>query len=67
MNEHVYSYCRDFIVSDKSPQFAVFIKGDWGCGKTFFINELTTYLPIFSPFLNVSISDKSCGKGQDFI
>ena len=40
MNEHVFSYCKDFITSKKNPQFAVFIKGKWGCGKTFFINEL---------------------------
>lgn len=44
MNEHVFSYCKDFILSKKNPQFAVFIKGEWGCGKTFFINELISRL-----------------------
>lgn len=40
MNEHVFEYCKSYITSEKSPQFAIFIKGKWGCGKTFFINKL---------------------------
>lgn len=40
MNEHVKKYCEKFIESDKNPQFALFIKGDWGTGKTYFINDL---------------------------
>lgn len=40
MNEHVKKYCEKFIGSDKNPQFALFIKGDWGTGKTYFINDL---------------------------
>ena len=40
MNEHIESYCREYIESDNSPDFAVFLKGDWGCGKTYFINKL---------------------------
>ena len=40
MNEHIRDYCKSFIESNTSPQFGVFIKGSWGCGKTFFINEL---------------------------
>lgn len=40
MNEHILNYCKGFITSDESPRFAVFIKGPWGCGKTYFINKL---------------------------
>lgn len=39
-NEHIKKYCENFIESEKSPQFALFIKGDWGTGKTYFINNL---------------------------
>lgn len=40
MNEHVINYCQDFITAKEKPEFAIFIKGPWGCGKTFFINSL---------------------------
>lgn len=40
MNDHIKKYCENFIESEKSPQFALFIKGDWGTGKTYFINNL---------------------------
>ncbi|MBP5434916.1 AAA family ATPase [bacterium] len=40
MNEHVKEYCENFIESPESPHFALFIKGDWGTGKTYFINKL---------------------------
>ena len=40
MNEHIRNYCNSFIKSNTSPQFAVLIKGPWGCGKTFFIKNL---------------------------
>ena len=39
-NEHIKEYCKKFIESEKNPQFALFIKGDWGTGKTFFVNKL---------------------------
>lgn len=40
MNDHIREYCRSFIESNTSSQFAVFIKGSWGCGKSFFIKKL---------------------------
>jgi len=40
MNEHIENYCIDYIESEFNPQFAVLIKGEWGCGKTYFINKL---------------------------
>ena len=40
MNEHIKEYCEQFIESQSKPEFALFIKGKWGVGKTYFINEL---------------------------
>lgn len=40
MNEHVKEYCEQFIESQENPHYALFIKGDWGTGKTYFINQL---------------------------
>ena len=40
MNEHIESYCKEYLESENSPNFAVFLKGEWGCGKTYFINKI---------------------------
>lgn len=40
MNENIKEYCQQFIESDSTPQFAIFIKGNWGVGKTYFIDSL---------------------------
>jgi len=40
MNEHIENYCIEYIESEFNPQFAILIKGEWGCGKTYFINKL---------------------------
>jgi hypothetical protein len=40
MNEHVENYCIEYIENEVNPQFAILIKGEWGCGKTYFINNL---------------------------
>lgn len=40
MNEYVYDYCKKFILSETSPHFAILLKGEWGCGKTFFVKKL---------------------------
>jgi len=40
MNESIYHYCKEFIESTENPQFAIFIKGEWGTGKTHFVNKL---------------------------
>ncbi|MBO7059612.1 MAG: AAA family ATPase [Fibrobacter sp.] len=46
MNEFVSEYCKKFIQSKNSPHFAILLKGDWGCGKTFFIKNLINSLKI---------------------
>ena len=40
MNEHIKDYCTSFIESPESPHFAIFIKGNWGAGKTYFVDNL---------------------------
>ena len=40
MNENIYKYCKKFIQSKSSPHFAILLKGEWECGKTFFIKKL---------------------------
>jgi hypothetical protein len=40
MNKHIEDYCKEYIESETSPQFAIFLKGEWGCGKTHFINKI---------------------------
>ncbi len=63
MNEHISNYCKSFIESNTSPQFAVFIKGKWGSGKTFFIKKLINELPkpekvIYISLFSVKSSDE---------
>lgn len=46
MNEYVSKYCKKFIQSQTSPHFAILLKGEWGCGKTFFIKKLISELKL---------------------
>ncbi|OQP67632.1 P-loop NTPase fold protein [Niastella populi] len=39
MNEHITEYLNYYIRLPKAPQFAVMLKGNWGCGKSFYINK----------------------------
>ena len=45
MNEQTLNYCKKFIESPESPHFALFIKGKWGSGKTYFIDKLIEHYP----------------------
>lgn len=38
MNENIVNFLNGYL-ENPDPQYAVFLKGNWGCGKTFFINE----------------------------
>ena len=38
MNEDIEKFLDGYLVNS-DPQYAVFLKGNWGCGKTFFINK----------------------------
>lgn len=38
-NEHIVQYLDYYLTIYNSPGFAVLIKGDWGSGKTWFINQ----------------------------
>ena len=37
-NQAILSFLNDYLTMDK-PGYAVFLKGNWGCGKTYFIRE----------------------------
>lgn len=40
MNENIINYIKNnYINSKMEPQFAVLVKGDWGCGKTFLVKK----------------------------
>jgi hypothetical protein len=39
INAHVARYLDYFINLDSPPEFAVLLKGNWGCGKTWFIKQ----------------------------
>lgn len=38
MNKGIHTYLEEY-VKRPDPQFAVLIKGEWGCGKTHFVRE----------------------------
>jgi DNA polymerase III delta prime subunit len=40
MNEHIVEYCKDYINSEQIPNFALLIKGKWGCGKTYLVQAI---------------------------
>ena len=37
-NQAILSFLNDYPTMDK-PEYAVFLKGNWGCGKTYFIQK----------------------------
>lgn len=41
VNKHISEYIKNnYLNSEISPQFAVLVKGDWGCGKTFLVKKI---------------------------
>lgn len=44
MNDHILEYCLDYIYSDLKPEFAILIKGEWGSGKTYLIEQIKSKL-----------------------
>lgn len=41
MNENIVTYIKDrYINSKMEPEFAILIKGEWGCGKTFLVKKI---------------------------
>lgn len=39
-NKKIHKYVEDYCKLEKAPEYAILIKGKWGSGKTWFINEL---------------------------
>ena len=38
MNKNIETFLNEYMINP-DPQYAVFLKGNWGCGKTFFVNN----------------------------
>ncbi|WP_293356000.1 MULTISPECIES: P-loop NTPase fold protein [unclassified Microcoleus] len=38
-NQHIEQYLDYYCELSQSPKFAILLKGKWGCGKTWFINQ----------------------------
>lgn len=45
LNNHILEYCKSYIEASENLDFAIFIKGCWGVGKTFFIKKLISSYP----------------------
>lgn len=41
-NQGIWDYFNEY-VKNPDPQYAVFVNGEWGCGKTFFIKKWIDY------------------------
>lgn len=54
MNDHIIDFIDYYISLEPSPEYAVMIRGAWGSGKTFFINEYIERRTS-SDFLRVSL------------
>lgn len=39
MNQHILELCKLYLASEKNPEYAILLKGKWGCGKTWFVKE----------------------------
>lgn len=40
MNKHIKEACKQYITQEVNPEYGIMLTGPWGCGKTFFVNEL---------------------------
>ena len=54
MNNNVIEFLENYIGLRNNPEYAVMIKGEWGCGKTWFIKN----------FINKIIEDKTLEKKE---
>lgn len=54
MNNNVIEFLENYIGLRNNPEYAVMIKGEWGCGKTWFIKN----------FINKIIQDKKLKKNE---
>lgn len=44
MNKYILEFCENYFLSQVNPEYAVLLKGPWGCGKTYFINQFEQYM-----------------------
>lgn len=44
MNKHILEFCENYFLTDVNPEYAVLLKGPWGCGKTHFVKKFENYM-----------------------
>lgn len=44
MNTHILEFCEGYFSAKVNPEYAVLLNGPWGCGKTFFVENLEQYM-----------------------
>lgn len=44
MNKHILEFCENYFLTDVNPEYAVLLKGPWGCGKTHFIKSFENHM-----------------------
>ena len=54
MNKHIVEFLENYIGLSNNPEYAVMLKGEWGCGKTWFIKS----------FIKKLIADKKLKKSE---
>lgn len=54
MNNHIVEFLENYIGLSNNPEYAVMLKGEWGCGKTWFIKS----------FIKKLIADKKLKKSE---
>ncbi len=42
MNSHIKDAVKQYITQEVNPEYAIMINGPWGCGKTYFVDDLQT-------------------------
>ena len=53
MNKNIENFLNEYMINP-DPQYAVFLKGNWGCGKTFGLYEDLKFLkPLLFDFNRV--------------
>jgi len=55
LNTHINTFLKHYINLEISPEYALLLSGEWGSGKTFFINEFLKSEKSEKKFIKVSL------------
>lgn len=55
LNTHINTFLKHYINLEISPEYALLLSGEWGSGKTFFINEFLKTEKLEKKFIKVSL------------